>query len=628
MLLDRGVLVREKATPTGWRARSRRSRCPETLQALIAARLDGLVAGGAADRPARGRARADVHAARARVGVGDAPRTSSSRSSLAGAQGGALAPGGSAVAGARPVRVPPGPRQEGRLRHALARRSGRRGIWQRPRICDRSATTKRWWRSSRPTTSTPIAPPRRRRCERRSAPRPATMLVRAGRARGVARGQRRGAARITSRPSTLADDSVLQADLHERAGIMARIGARPEAPASTSSERSRCFKRRADASRSARGSPAGGGHVGHGPCWRRASSAWTVRSSSCRRRSRTRTWRSSRRRSDASCSSPASSTSRSSGSRRRSSWPRRLPSGSVLAGAQHQGDPARLPRADAARGSHCSASRSTWRSRTTSRRRRSAPTYNLADSLSKPTATRRRRPPYGTGSLMHVASATASRSCSSSRRLSAVRARQVGRVLEWASALPEDWRNARQAYSTVGSIGVIVRVHTGRLDEARHWVELLDEFSTSSDAQEHAAIAAGKGRLLLAQGDPGEAFGFAQVAIDSIIEMGINQEYVKEALVTGLEAALELRDTARVEALLSLIDEIPPRRPAQFLRAQALRFRAGLAALAQTRMQSGCSREPRGSSASWCSRSTSPSRSSSTPAGSYCKVGPRKPSRC
>ena len=48
------------------------------------------------------------------------------------------------------------------------------------------------------------------------------------------------------------------------------------------------------------------------------------------------------------------------------------------------------------------------------------------------------------------------------------------------------------------------------------------------------------------------------MAIDSAVEMGINQEYVKEALVTGLEAALELRDTARVEALLSLIDEIPP----------------------------------------------------------------------
>ena len=150
-------------------------------------------------------------------------------------------------------------------------------------------------------------------------------------------------------------------------------------------------------------------------------------------------------------------------------------------------------------------------------------------------------------------------------------------ALEWAAQLPEDWRVARQAYSTVASVCVTLNVHMGRLDEAGRWIDLLREFESSSDAQERAAHAAGWARLCLARDDPAQALRLSQVAVDVNEEMGITQEYVKEALVTGVEAALALRDTARAEALLSVIDAVPPGRPAQFLRAQALRFRARLA---------------------------------------------------
>ncbi len=83
---------------------------PETLQALIAARLDGLESGRAPPAPERRRARQDVRSARPRCRrrtrggcVRAAPRS-------ARAQGDARARLGSTLAGTRPVRVRAGAR--------------------------------------------------------------------------------------------------------------------------------------------------------------------------------------------------------------------------------------------------------------------------------------------------------------------------------------------------------------------------------------------------------------------------------------------------------------------------------------------------------------------------------------
>ena len=153
-------------------------------------------------------------------------------------------------------------------------------------------------------------------------------------------------------------------------------------------------------------------------------------------------------------------------------------------------------------------------------------------------------------------------------------------ALDWAAELPEDWMSARQAYSTVSSICVSVLVHQGNLEEAERVVTLLGDFATSADAQERAGHACGRARLLLARGDASEALRVAQTALDMSDEMGLAQEYVKESVVTALEAALELGDAARAQQLLALIDELPAGNLPQYFRAQSLRFRARLAALA------------------------------------------------
>jgi len=153
-------------------------------------------------------------------------------------------------------------------------------------------------------------------------------------------------------------------------------------------------------------------------------------------------------------------------------------------------------------------------------------------------------------------------------------------VLEWVAALPEDWAVARQAYATVASVGITVLAHQGSLDEADRIATALDQFGSSGDAQERAGHACGRSRLLLTLGDAAGALRVAQIALDTSSEMGFRQEYVKEALITALEAALSLRDTARAEELLAIIESLPAGNRPQFLQAQALRFRAGLAVLA------------------------------------------------
>ena len=153
-------------------------------------------------------------------------------------------------------------------------------------------------------------------------------------------------------------------------------------------------------------------------------------------------------------------------------------------------------------------------------------------------------------------------------------------VLEFAAQLPEDWHTARQAYPTVSSICVTVNVHRGDLEEAERWTTLLGEFASSADAQERAGHACGRARLLLMRGDPAGALEAAQTALDLSDEMGFTQEYVKEALVTALEASLDLGDAARGRELLGLVDDLPAGNLPQFLRAQSLRFRARLAGMA------------------------------------------------
>ncbi len=120
MLLDRGLLARE-GDGTGSTGPIEALEVPETLHALIAARLDGLAPEERSLAPGRRGARQDVHAAGRRGARRARPRPRLEPLLAALVRKEVLvAPGRPALARARPVRLPPGPAQARRLRDALA----------------------------------------------------------------------------------------------------------------------------------------------------------------------------------------------------------------------------------------------------------------------------------------------------------------------------------------------------------------------------------------------------------------------------------------------------------------------------------------------------------------------------
>jgi tetratricopeptide (TPR) repeat protein len=151
-------------------------------------------------------------------------------------------------------------------------------------------------------------------------------------------------------------------------------------------------------------------------------------------------------------------------------------------------------------------------------------------------------------------------------------------VLDMTSQLPDEmWSAARQAYGAVMSVATTVNAHRGRRDEIQRLVTLCAEMADSADVQERGSFNLGRASLLLMSGDTAGALRAAEDALSAHEEMGMTQEYVKQALAVAGEAALELGELQKVEELVALVDELPPGKSSQFLEAHAARFRAALA---------------------------------------------------
>ena len=152
-------------------------------------------------------------------------------------------------------------------------------------------------------------------------------------------------------------------------------------------------------------------------------------------------------------------------------------------------------------------------------------------------------------------------------------------ALATAAELPEEtWTDARGAFLAQVSWLVAIQVHRGQVLEGARIVSSFAELEASADVQERASYACGKARLLLAQGNAAEALPVAEEALAARDEMGITHEAVKEALVIAVESALALDESARAAELLGLAEKLPPGLYPQSLRAHSSRFRALLSA--------------------------------------------------
>jgi len=120
--------------------------------------------------------------------------------------------------------------------------------------------------------------------------------------------------------------------------------------------------------------------------------------------------------------------------------------------------------------------------------------------------------------------------------------------------------------------------HRGDVAEARRVLALLPEGGASEDAQTRAVYHTAEAALLRAEGRLEEARAAAMAAWAIRREMGLTVD-VKDGIVLAIDLSLELGDVEEAERLLAEIDALGAGELTPFLRGHGARFDARLAAL-------------------------------------------------
>jgi class 3 adenylate cyclase/tetratricopeptide (TPR) repeat protein len=134
----------------------------------------------------------------------------------------------------------------------------------------------------------------------------------------------------------------------------------------------------------------------------------------------------------------------------------------------------------------------------------------------------------------------------------------LGRWADLRSSLdeipPDEYSRSRIAF-TQGYVafGAAVEVHRGELDAARQRLERFADLQTSADVQEVTEYACGAATLRLAEGDAKESLRFAEIALEGREALSLSHSCVKEGVVTGLEAALAIGDRDKLEEILTVL---------------------------------------------------------------------------
>jgi class 3 adenylate cyclase/tetratricopeptide (TPR) repeat protein len=155
---------------------------------------------------------------------------------------------------------------------------------------------------------------------------------------------------------------------------------------------------------------------------------------------------------------------------------------------------------------------------------------------------------------------------------------------EWDEALAmfgelpiDDWEQTRGAFQSgpliVGTIGA----HRGQLDSVLPTIRELAAMETSADEQEQSEYTCALARVRLAAGHADDALRLAEKAFAAREHFGFSAEQVKESFVTACEAALALGDQEKATELVAIVDGLAPGTSTHFLQAHASRFRARIA---------------------------------------------------
>jgi class 3 adenylate cyclase/tetratricopeptide (TPR) repeat protein len=122
--------------------------------------------------------------------------------------------------------------------------------------------------------------------------------------------------------------------------------------------------------------------------------------------------------------------------------------------------------------------------------------------------------------------------------------------------------------------GVAVHVYRGELDQARRIFSLFSRLEGSTDLQDRCTYLAATASLRSAEGRLEEALAAGAATIETAPTLGHSFQGIKHGVVDALEAAIALGDSARTQELLDYIDGLAPGTRAPYLEAHAHRLRA------------------------------------------------------
>ncbi|HET9114966.1 MAG TPA: adenylate/guanylate cyclase domain-containing protein [Gaiellaceae bacterium] len=143
--------------------------------------------------------------------------------------------------------------------------------------------------------------------------------------------------------------------------------------------------------------------------------------------------------------------------------------------------------------------------------------------------------------------------------------------------IPDEQMSGTTQVSSVVNGVLEFQLHRGRLEEARELFARFEELGRSAEVQMQAGYQAALAAIRLAEGDHQAALTAAERAVATRDALGTDSQGAKLGLIHALEAAHALGQRGKANELLQLVDELPPGLRAPLLEATAQRFRAHLA---------------------------------------------------
>jgi tetratricopeptide (TPR) repeat protein len=139
----------------------------------------------------------------------------------------------------------------------------------------------------------------------------------------------------------------------------------------------------------------------------------------------------------------------------------------------------------------------------------------------------------------------------------------------------EQMRSGAMFLSVLTSV-LEIHIHRGELEQAQRLYSLFSRLETSADLQEQGMYRSATAALRRGEGRFGEALEAGAATVELARTFSAGHQLVKQGLVEAIEAALALGERERAGELLATIEKLPPGLRPPYLEAQAHRFRARL----------------------------------------------------